>query len=289
MSGLRPRQFLSALLRLAMLRYERPPDAGAREPTLAPRLALLLRQYVIPNALKSDVDQFRKMLNRQEVRDVLRVHREPLQRVFRFYADGTVGAPAEEPGAPATPKKKEGKKKGKQGRRSVVAEQPKRPPAAPPMAFNPLGIPASSRIAPEAGFVSEGGPPASAMRLPAMSVAAFIRLLSDARVLDYGLDDATARKLFANVQKVWWRRALGGDYLPRSPLVPVAGRGCSGRRGARGEVAPCLCVASRTRYPSFSHDPAPSRRRQTPSSRRHSPPSPSSRSPTHTSRSTRGA
>lgn len=210
LTGLRPRQFLTALLRLAMLRYERPPDAAAKEPTLAPRLALLLRQYVLPNALKSDADQFRKMVNRQEVRDVLRVHREALQRVFRYYADGTVGAPAEEVAAPAAAKKKESKKRSKQQRRSVVSEQPKRPPAAAPLAFNPLGIPASSRIAPEAGFVSEGGPPASAMRLPAMSEAAFIRLLSDARVLDYGMDDGTARKIFANVQKAGRANARGG-------------------------------------------------------------------------------
>ena len=103
-----PRQFIEALVRVAVLMNERcvrvgcpfviakvtevacsPPLLDARmRPPVPPHESLeaILDQKLLPFATQSNTDTFRQELQLRDVRRVFKRHRGPLQRVFSHYA-----------------------------------------------------------------------------------------------------------------------------------------------------------------------------------------------------------
>lgn len=81
------RQFVEALIRVSLLLHE---DVSP-QPRLYKMLENLLEHYVVPGAIQSNTEQYRERLGEQDVLEVFRAHRVPLQRVFRAYSSDVVG------------------------------------------------------------------------------------------------------------------------------------------------------------------------------------------------------
>ena len=77
-----PRQYVEALIRVAVLQYE------GKSPVLSLSQCLqrLLENYVLPHGTQSNTEEFREELASDAVREVFHNHRIGLQRVFLAYA-----------------------------------------------------------------------------------------------------------------------------------------------------------------------------------------------------------
>jgi len=84
-----PRQYIEALVRIAVLQYEhRSPQVP-----LSVALQRLLEHYVLPHGVQSNTEEFREELASDEVRAVFTSHRIQLQRVFLYVCDLLCGVP----------------------------------------------------------------------------------------------------------------------------------------------------------------------------------------------------